>query len=70
MTITDHIEALDMTLEAADGSDTITLAYATVEELRDTLAWAQDRLERLPQSIDELECERGDYLCQCKKEGA
>ena len=45
MTITDHIEALDLTLEAADGSDTITLAYATVEELRDTLAWCQDKLE-------------------------
>lgn len=51
MNIPDHIEALDLTLEEADGSNTITLAYSTVEELRDLLAWAQDKLEHFPQPV-------------------
>lgn len=56
MTLADHIEALDITLEAADGSDTITLAYATVEELRDLLAWADDQINaaKTLERIDKL----------------
>lgn len=62
MTITDHIEALDLTLEAADGSETITLSYATVEELRDTLAWCQDKLEQIIQAREVVQ----QHVTRCR----
>lgn len=54
MTLTDHIEALDLTLEAADGSDTITLSYATVKDLRILLLHCEYALRRSSQMAKDV----------------
>lgn len=68
MTISDHIKALDLTLEAADGSGTITLSYATVEEIRDMLAWAQDKLEQMTQAREVVQSHVTRCRAMLKKE--
>lgn len=44
--ITEALEALDMTLEYADASGEVRIAYSTLEELRDLLAWAENALRQ------------------------